>query len=222
MKCDCGEHNMDNNVVTAAQMKEIERNAAEAGLSYDQMMENAGTGAAKYISEHHPVSGQKILIYCGRGNNGGDGYVAARRLTEMGASVKIIAVEGEPKTEDAEENYQICSTMKLPIYFEDDKKQIEAEIKDTDIVIDAIFGTGFHGALKEPVRTFAQEINAAKAAVYALDIPSGVNGDSGEADQDAVRADTTIAFHRMKPAHVNPEAVRYCGQIVCISIGIVD
>jgi NAD(P)H-hydrate epimerase len=222
MKCDCGGHNTKQNVVTAAQMKEIERNAAEAGLSYVQMMENAGTRAAKYISEHHPVSGQKILIYCGRGNNGGDGYVAARRLTKMGASVKIVAVEGEPKTADAAENYQICLTMKLPIYFEDDKKQIEAEIKNTDIVIDAIFGTGFHGALKEPVRTFVQEINSAEAAVYALDIPSGVNGDSGEADQDAVRADTTIVFHRMKPAHVNPEAISYCGQIVCVSIGIED
>ena len=85
--------------VTSAQMKEIERKADEAGLSYYQMMENAGMGAAEYISSRHPVAGKTVLIFCGKGNNGGDGFVAARKLTEKGALVKLYLAEGRPKTE---------------------------------------------------------------------------------------------------------------------------
>ena len=124
--------------VTSAQMKEIERRADEAGLSYYQMMENAGTGAAEYIASEHSAAGKTVLIFCGKGNNGGDGFVGS------------------------------------------------------------------------------------KAAVYALDIPSGLNGDTGEADEDAVQAGCTIAFHRLKPAHLMEKCAVFCGKTVCLSIGIDD
>lgn len=206
--------------VTSAQMKEIERRADEAGLSYDQMMENAGIGAAEQIASKAPVAGKRVLIFCGKGNNGGDGFVVARKLTEKGASVKLILAEGEPKTADAVKNRQICETMAIPMIDLIEEREISHSMEAADLIVDGIYGTGFHGELREPVRKITRMINQSKAAVFALDIPSGLSGDTGEADEDTVRADCTIVFHRLKPAHIEENCRGYCGRIICISIGI--
>jgi NAD(P)H-hydrate epimerase len=87
-------------------------------------------------------------------------------------------------------------------------------------MVDAIYGTGFHGKLGDTARRAAELINGSKAFVYSLDIPSGLNGDSGQADADTVTADYTIAFHRYKCAHVMAESGKYCGKLVCVGIGI--
>lgn len=210
----------ESGTVTSAQMKEIEKKADEAGLAYYQMMENAGAGAVEYIAAEFPVSGKRVLIFCGKGNNGGDGFVAARKLYEIGASVKLVLVEGEPRTEDAVTNKRICEAMNLPILGMSEEDEITASAGEADLIVDAIYGTGFHGGLREPVRRITAQINRSKAAVYALDIPSGLNGDTGEADPDTVRAECTIAFHRLKPAHDDCRCSGFCGRIVCISIGI--
>lgn len=199
--------------VTSLQMKEIERKADAAGLSYYQMMENAGTGAAALIDKAFPVSEKKVLIICGKGNNGGDGFVAARKFREWGAAVMLILAEGEPKTEDARKNWQLCEKMEIPVL---------QQFEEADLIVDAIYGTGFHGTLREPVKTLIRLINRSEAKVWALDIPSGLNGDSCEADEDTVRADDTIVFHRLKPAHADVGCRQYCGRISCISIGIED
>ena len=215
------EHSANDRAVTSSQMKEIEKKAAEAGLSYYQMMENAGSGAAEHIAKNHSVSGKSVLIFCGKGNNGGDGFVAARKLKEKGAETKLVLVEGEPKTEDAIKNKQLCVSLGIPILDADEKgAELRPAAAGADLIIDAIYGTGFHGELRERVRGITGLINNSKAIVYALDIPSGLNGDSGNADIDTVNADETIVFHRMKPAHVDGESSRYCGRITCISIGI--
>lgn len=206
--------------VTAAQMKDIERRADEAGLSYYQMMENAGNGAAEFIARHHSITGTRVLILCGRGNNGGDGFVVARKLAEMGAKVVLSLVEGEPKTADAIENYRLCREMALRVYGAEENDAVLPEVKKSEIIVDGIFGTGFHGILSDTVRKITENINISIASVYSLDIPSGVNGDSGEADIDTIRADVTLAFHRMKPAHTMMKAIEYCGDVVCLSIGI--
>lgn len=206
--------------VTSAQMKELERRADEAGLSYYRMMENAGTGAAEQIALQMTIDGKMVLIFCGKGNNGGDGFVVARRLTEMGASVKLILVEGEPKTEDAITNKLRCEAIAIPIFPLTEEKESSRFIGEADLLIDAIYGTGFHGVLRDPVRKLTRLINRSKAPVYALDIPSGLNGDTGEADVDTVRADCTIVFHRFKPAHMDEKCKVYSGKSVCISIGI--
>ncbi len=208
-------------VVTASQMKEIEKKAAEAGLSYYQMMENAGIRAAEYITRCHSVEGKIVTIFCGKGNNGGDGFVVARKLKEEGASVKLILVEGEPKTEDALKNCRMCQAMSIPMYqISDRNEKLPDPVKDADLIIDAIYGTGFHGELREPVRKITRQINASDAIIYALDIPSGLSGDSGMADSDTVKAKETIVFHRLKPAHALENTEKYCGQVTCISIGI--
>ena len=207
-------------MVTSAQMKEIERRANEAGLSYYQMMENAGIGAAEQMSSKGPVAGKRVLLFCGKGNNGGDGFVVARKLAEKGASVKLVLAEGEPKTVDAIKNWQICETMSIPMIGLEEETEIRHSVEAADLIVDGIYGTGFHGELREPVRTITRMINRSKAAVYALDIPSGLNGDTGDANDDTVCADWTIVFHQLKPAHLDEKSLKYCGQIICISIGI--
>ncbi len=207
-------------VATSKKMNQIEERADAAGLSYYKMMENAGVGAAEQITNRHAMSGKRVVVFCGKGNNGGDGFVVARKLTEQGASVFIFLVGDESKTEDGNRNLQICETMGIPIVSFNDPEIELAVVEEADILIDAIYGTGFHGNLNEVAKKATDLINRQEAFVYSLDIPSGLNGDSGEADPATVKANMTVVFHALKPAHVKKENVAYCGDIVCISIGI--
>ena len=211
--------------VTCSQMKEIEKKAAEEGLSYYQMMENAGLAAADFIKSKGNVQGKRILVFCGKGNNGGDGFVVARALSQAGAKIQVILAEGEPQTAEAITNLALCKKLGLPIIRIPEilTEFVSAEIwgePPADIAVDAIYGTGFHGPLSQGIRGLVQSVNASKAKVYALDIPSGLAGDSGEADEDAIRADFTLVFHALKPVHLMKEAQDYLGQIELLDIGI--
>ena len=211
---------MNNHVVTVREMKEIERKASESGLSYYQMMENAGTAAYNYIKSI-TESVKNVVVFCGKGNNGGDGFVVARKFKQAGSDVRIILVDGPPKTQDAQKNMQLSDALDIPILgITTMQEQNSSIIKDASIIIDAIYGTGFHGKLNQAAQHAAQCINQASSPVYALDIPSGLNGDSGKAAKDAVRADYTIAFHRYKPVHFTDDAKPYCGKLTCVDIGI--
>lgn len=227
-----------NQMVTCEEMKEIERKANESGLSYYRMMENAGKSAVKVIIDKLQVNKKKkdsvinninAVIFCGKGNNGGDGYVAARELALKGMDVTVIMADGNPKTEDAVKNANIVLRRGIPVidakaYFH----VIPEIVQASDLVVDAICGTGFHGVLSENVRACTKLINETchkNAAsiiklVFALDIPTGLNGDEGKPDTDSVVADYTIAFHRIKPVHSLAEAAPYCGEIVAVDIGI--
>ncbi|MBR0455979.1 MAG: NAD(P)H-hydrate epimerase [Firmicutes bacterium] len=225
---------MSNYYVSCARMKELEKATDESGLSYYQMMENAGTIAANRITEitmatrqrPHPSSRQLTArIYCGKGNNGGDGFVVARILKQRGWIVSLVLVDGEPQTPDAITNYRLTKDLQIPVQ---ELGAGQGETMAQDVVVDAIYGTGFHGRLREKGAAAAAEIADAKAAgakVFALDIPSGMGGDledESELDERCVRADVTITFHAKKKVHLQPFAKTYCGQIITADIGIVD
>lgn len=227
-----------NQTVTCAEMKEIERKANESGLSYYRMMENAGKSAVKVIIDKLQEIRNKqnflsdeinVVIFCGKGNNGGDGYVVAKELALKGMDVTVIMADGNPKTEDAIKNANIVLRRGIPVidskaYFD----VIPEIVQASNIVVDAIYGSGFHGILPENVRSCTKLINSKnnqydssiKKMVFALDIPTGLNGDAGEPDTDTVVADYTIAFHRAKPVHNMEEAKQHCGKIVVVEIGI--
>lgn len=134
--------------VTAAEMKEIERKAAEGGLSYEQMMENAGRAVADFVQEKQPVL-RTAAIFVGKGNNGGDGLVAARYLRERGVRAVVILVEGEPKSEQARANFAKLDE-KTPIWPIEELQMDQINwIFDADAAIDAVYGTGFHGELSD-------------------------------------------------------------------------
>lgn len=224
---------MSDYYVSCARMKDLEQATDESGLSYYQMMENAGNIAANRIIEGimatrqrpHPSTRQQTAwIYCGKGNNGGDGFVVARVLKQRGWNVQLVLVDGEPQTTDAITNYGLAKELQIPV------AELGDPISDAvpDVVVDAIYGTGFHGRLREKGAAAAAEIAKAKAAgavVFALDIPSGMGGDlteESELDERCVRADCTVTFHAKKRVHLQPFAGQYCGEIITADIGIID
>ena len=203
-------------IVTCSEMKALEKAADEAGLSYYQMMENAGTRAAELILQHHGQT-ENALVFCGKGNNGGDGFVVARKLREAGVHTQVILVEGPPATNDAKTNYQLIREH-MPILTAQDILHIQ----ETDLVVDAIYGTGFHGQLRYPADRIITRINESNADVAALDIPSGLSGDmkTGEAPGICVKANLTIPFHARKPIHCHEAAAQFMGMVVSADLGI--
>lgn len=165
---------MKEHTVTAAQMKQIERAADAAGLSYRQMMENAGCRACESIRRRCPTP-QTAVVFAGKGNNGGDGFVVARLLAQEGARVRVILCEGAPVTEDAIYNFEQLAGVEIWPFDEIGEVQ-EAEVLACDIVVDALYGTGFHGALRPSGLRAADMMNRAAGQVCALDLPSGLNG----------------------------------------------
>lgn len=263
-----GEH-----FVTCGQMKLLERRADENGLSYYEMMEAAGNGAAAVIMERaaywraskeenkgaYEESGKvaeptgqhieikaveaavsaekrtKVYLFCGKGNNGGDGFVVARRMHDDGYEVTVILVDGEPRTEDAHINYELLKERNIKILDMVNNDRALMELKETpDIIVDAIYGTGFKGKLKSNGLKSAIYINRYSRGDYrvrakepvlvaSLDIPSGMGGDlidKRELDTNCITADFTITFHAKKPVHVQKFAAEYCGDIYVADIGI--
>lgn len=203
--------------VTAAEMKEIERKAAEDGLSYEQMMENAGRAVADFVQEKQPVL-RTAAIFVGKGNNGGDGLVAARYLRERGVRAAVILVEGESKSEQARANLAKLDE-KTPIWPIEELQMDQINwIFDADAAIDAVYGTGFHGELSDVARAATTMLCRSFGMVFAIDLPSGVNADTGELAVGAAMADHTIALHVEKPAHSLAKA--NCGLTHVADIGI--
>lgn len=161
------------------------------------------------------MEGRYVTIFCGRGNNGGDGFVSARRLSEAGANVAVVLTDGDPKTPEAAEMLQRIGVMDIAVVgYGDDPEYLTERLASTDLLVDAIYGTGFHGELDERHRDVCRLINGVGVRVFALDIPSGVNADTGEADPCAVRAGMTVVFDSDKPATAMPAAAEYCGEVV--------
>ena len=214
--------------VTAAEMKIIEREADENGLSYRQMMENAGTGAYRIIMERFPDT-EQLMIFTGKGNNGGDGYVIARLAAADGIKTNVVMCEGRPATEDAAANYELLEGMRgveIMTFGMLERNLLSygaySEIfSPKTVVVDAIYGTGMRGEFRnDDIRQVCGIINEVSCPVVSLDLPSGLNCDTGEAAAGCVQADLTIAFHRMKPAHVMEGSLFYCTETVICDIGI--
>lgn len=202
-------------MVTAAEMKEIERRATESGLSYDAMMDNAGRAAAGVLLERVPAL-RTLAVFCGRGNNGGDGFVVAREAAARGAKVLVVLTDGEPSTDCARHAFD---AMGLPAKLLAELSDAEfAFVKGADAVADAVIGTGFRGELRPNAAAAAQLMNEAHGLVLALDVPTGVETDTGRCAGGAVRADVTVTFHDEKPCHALARDM--CGDVVTADIGI--
>lgn len=205
--------------VTAAEMKRLEQQADAAGLSYRQMMENAGAAAAALALRTCPGA-KSAAVFCGKGNNGGDGFVAARHLANAGLAVRLYLVEGEPVTTDAIYNCGLAREMGLPVLAADtlDEPEQAEFLQSADLILDGVYGTGFHGTLRPEGLAAARRMNDAPGRVLALDLPSGLEADSGTAAEGAVQADLTVTFHAAKPCH--RLAAAQCGRVEVADIGI--
>jgi len=213
--------------ISSNQMYEIENiGHSKFGMKKVLMMENAGFGVADFIIKkfkNKPISKLKILAICGSGNNGGDAMVTARHLTCLGTNLKVIFL-GNPssiKTEEALTNFEIISkmnkTIELIMVSKMDTK-IKKKILNADIIIDGIFGTGIKGEIQDPHLSVIKLINKSKSYIIAVDIPSGLNPNSGEITSNVIRANTTITFHRIKVGLLNN--TKYTGDLILKKIGI--
>ena len=212
-------------IYTAAEMREHEQMAVDKGTTFEQLMENAGQAAAADLLRRFHKAG-RALIVCGKGNNGGDGLVIARVLAEQDWQVEVVFVLGEKLSPLAQLNRERLNHSDGVSFIRLD----ELEVRTTgrlrtlktgyDLVIEGIFGTGFSGALPETAAAVCRLLNQADGFKIALDIPTGLNCDTGEADKDTFRADLTYAFAAYKPAHMTEAGKAYCGETVCLDIGI--
>ncbi|WP_107825020.1 NAD(P)H-hydrate epimerase [Neisseria sicca] len=205
-------------IYTAAEMREHEQMAVDKGTTFEQLMENAGRAAAADLLRRRPQAG-RVLIVCGKSNNGGDGLVMARILQAHGWRADILFAAGEKLSELAELNrgrLQGLDGIGL-IAAEDLAGRLKTGY---DVIIEGIFGTGFSGALPETATAVCRLLNQADGFKIALDVPTGLNCDTGEADKDTFRADLTYAFAAYKPAHMTDAGKAYCGETVCLDIGI--
>lgn len=211
---------MKHRIVTAAQMKAIEQAGNAHGLPYLQMMENAGLAAYAELKKALPQP-SSLLVVCGKGNNGGDGFVIARAAAKEGWKVTVLLAEGEPKTPDATTNFERLHGLRVEI------RTDYAKLSDKPFaaVVDALYGTGFHGSLRPSGLAACTLINRQHGNgtfVLAVDLPSGINTDTGEVAEGSVHADRTVTFDSYKPLHMAAQSAPFCGQIICADIGILD
>lgn len=183
-------------VATVAEMREFDRLAtAEYGIHPEILMENAGTAAYNVIFREFGVNGKKFTVVCGGGNNGGDGFVVARHLLSNGARVTVLLLaKRERYTGAAKQNLDIITRLAIEVQEVSTAADLQHYLNDADAIIDAIFGTGLDKNVEGIYREAATKINESKKPVFALDIPSGINGDSGQEMGVSVKADYTITF----------------------------
>lgn len=212
-------------IYTAAEMREHEQMAVDKGTTFEQLMENAGQAAAADLLRRFPKAG-RALIVCGKGNNGGDGLVIARVLSEQDWQVDVVFVLGDKLSPLAQLNRERLNHLDGVSFIRSDELEgrttgrLRTLKTGYGLVIEGIFGTGFSGALPETAAAVCRLLNQADGFKIALDIPTGLNCDTGEADQDTFRADLTYAFAAYKPAHMTDAGKAYCGETVCLDIGI--
>ena len=202
---------------------QIEENGHQMGFLRKFMMENAGAAAAKRIEEKFPmmILEKGILVFAGLGNNGGDGLVIARHLAGYGLNVTVFLL-GEPdniRSEECSWNWSLLEKMKSVKLLTGGNLEDLNNLK-FEIIIDGILGTGIAGEIREPHASVIEFINEKIwTGVVAVDVPSGLNPDTGEANKRCVNANMTVTFHRMKVGM--PKAKDYvCGEIFVEKIGI--
>lgn len=211
-------------VVTASQMREIDRRTIEEfGVPSLDLMERAGGGTAQVIAQS-PLEGDGGIVFlCGKGNNGGDGFVAARYLREWGADVTCWVIgERDELTRDTLRNLVAAEEAGVAVRAfrtNESEDALTADLESAQVAVDALLGTGSRGKLRNPVRRLSRILNASAAKVYALDVPTGANADSGSVDGDCVRCRMTITFGFPKRGLYALPARDLCGDITVIDLG---
>jgi hydroxyethylthiazole kinase-like uncharacterized protein yjeF len=213
-------------LVRASEMQEMDRlTIEEMGIAGIVLMENAARGATRVFLEHfEPPRNSRVLFLCGRGNNGGDGYVMARYLHQKGYGVTVLVLSEYRKiTGDARTNLDVARRMGLDVREVPGVKAWETcrdLVNNSDFVIDGILGTGLNSPVRGFYQQVIQDVNASGIAVMAIDIPSGLNADTGAVMGAAIRADVTATFGFPKLGQLLFPGASLVGRLVRIDIGI--
>lgn len=194
-------------MITSARMAAVDRNAEALGISPQQLMESGGNAVAQTVRSLVDIDSESqatpvVAIVAGRGNNGGDGFVAARFLDEYTVSVSLLGRPETIRTATAKQNWEAVTTSGYDTTVVRDASAIEIAGPDgeqPDLIVDAMLGTGVTGALREPEATAARQVNNTDAPVLSVDVPSGVDADTGSSTDVSVDADHVVTFHDQKP-----------------------
>nr|AIF13371.1 carbohydrate kinase, YjeF related protein [uncultured marine thaumarchaeote KM3_61_H06] len=207
--------------ITVKQMMQIEENGHQMGFSRKFMMENAGAAATKRLVEKlGDVKSKNVLVFAGLGNNGGDGLVIARHLAGYGSSVTVFLLDQPDniRSEECSWNWNLLEKMESVKLLTGGNFDLLNNLDKFDIIIDGILGTGILGEIREPQASAIMFINKSNAFKLSVDIPSGVDPDTGNRNSPHVTADMTVTFHRMKVGM--PKRIDVCGEIFVEKIGI--
>ncbi|NDY72378.1 bifunctional ADP-dependent NAD(P)H-hydrate dehydratase/NAD(P)H-hydrate epimerase [Desulfobacter hydrogenophilus] len=217
-------------IVTTKQMQQMDKNTIETfGIPGRVLMENAGRGALEMLSDHFDLEGARVAVVAGRGNNGGDGFVIGRYLMEMGVSVSFFLLSTRDRIQgDARANMDLVLNLlaehSLSQFIEiPDKESLEAVaeiLPDHDLFVDAIFGTGLNSDVRGIYRNVIELINDSGKSVFSVDIPSGINADTGAVCGVAIQADATATFAFAKTGHILYPGNFHTGDLEVIDIGI--
>jgi ADP-dependent NAD(P)H-hydrate dehydratase / NAD(P)H-hydrate epimerase len=202
---------MDHTLLTPKQMNEVDRLTIASGIAGSWLMENAGYAMLDVVLRHYPQM-MRAVILCGPGNNGGDGYVVARLLAMRGVAVALYRAAPAKHGTDAAlaQQHWVGPTAELSTL----------KIQHGDVVIDALYGAGFRGALEGADALSARVVEESGAPVISVDLPSGVDGLTGQHQGPHFRADHTVTFFRKKPGHLLYPGRALCGQLHVADIGV--
>ncbi len=186
----------------------------QLGIPAELLMENAGTAVAQALQDEFGIQGKRFLFICGIGNNGGDGMVAARKLHSNGGEV-VVGIVGDPDRcrGSAKMNFEIITRLSLTLVMLDTIDALHGLLAESDVIIDALIGTGLSRPVRSLHRKLIETINASGKAVLSVDIPSGIHGDSGQIMGAAIQADLTVTFGLPKPGNMLPPGCNHCGKL---------
>jgi len=207
-------------MITSRDMRALEMNSEYYGVSRLQLMENAGRSVADEISSRFKPKNTRIAVFCGSGGNGGDGFVAARHLTCLGFKVEVILAgkSSDIVDEEARRNWLALQPLRDTIALHEVYDSTLIPSVKAEVVVDALLGIGLKGTLRPPILQLVEKMNEMKAFHVSVDVPTGINSDSGEVLGDAVRANLTVTFHKMKPGLT--KAKEYTGELIVKDVGL--
>lgn len=211
---------MTDELLSVAEMARADAAAVAAGVPGAELMENAGRAVAEAIRRRHPSGGPAglVLVLCGPGNNGGDGFVAARHLAAAGWPLRLALLGARERLSGDAAHHADNWEGPVEGLTEDNAETL---LDDAEIVVDALFGAGLSRPLEGAARRVVEALASSRALVVAVDMPSGVAGDSGAVlGEVAVEAAFTVTFFRKKPGHLLLPGRRRCGEVVVADIGI--
>jgi NAD(P)H-hydrate epimerase len=207
--------------VTAEQMAEIDRRAQdEFGIPQARLMENAGRAAFDLLVRHYSTArGTRFAVVCGKGNNGGDGLVLARHLSRStSVDLLVYAPPDEAMKPGASRDNRI-RVERSGIDIRDLERFNGGDAENVSVVIDALFGTGFKGEIRQPYLDICAGMNDMGADLYSLDVPSGLDSTTGHAAGGCIKADRTITFGLAKTGFFKEDGPEYCGELAVADIG---
>jgi NAD(P)H-hydrate epimerase len=211
-------------VLTPEQATALDRETQERGIAAEVLMERAGRAVARAARElAGGAYGRRAVVVCGKGNNGGDGLVAARRLAAWGIRTSVVLLEDPSELrEPAAGNARRLAEEPLVRVRAFHERSLERELARSDVAVDALFGTGFRGMPEDEWAAAIASLNGASTPVVSVDIPSGVNGATGAVDGEAVRATVTVTFGAAKVGALLLPGGEHAGVVRVVDIGFPD